>query len=717
MRENNAQTSELRREWLIGAALTSILVVILSVASFWRPVGDMLFDALLRSKAFEPNHQIVIITIDDRSITELGGWPLNRDIYADLLDRLAQPASKPRVIGFNLLFLDPSSADDRLAASMATHSVVLPVGFGFQADGSVRAINPVQAFANVAELAHINAVFESDGSVRGIREYDSGHTHFSLRMHQVALKDTPFVSTLHPSPVRRVRMMDPGEPYLTVSLVDALNAQFLREQFKDKYVLLGVTSSSLGDRFSTLYSGQYNSNTPGVAVLASALQADLTGRFIDVGGSGVTALFNLIGLSLMLIGVLYLSPVRALIGNVLLLLAWVGLSDYLLSRHDFWLDPTPLMLTALLFQALWAWRRTTSMVQAISRTTASLDLGLRNKAKSLLGQREEFIVKHTLLLDQAVQAAKGELDFLSSVIEQLPDALSIFGADKKLLLSNSHFNRLRPGSAEGSAIGLETLSPWLGIAEKTLLEDQTKLVKITLQTEAVALTREMMLRVSQIETSRLGCIWIVVLSDISELRRLESQRDRALNFLSHDMRTPVSSILAISRKGLNEPQKIEQHAKRLLEMMDDFCMAMVSDEPAYQLETEMLENVVYDAIDQVRDLAESKQIQIQTADLFEPAFVKANARLLVRALTNILQNAVKFAPMNSTVFVSLQLENQQAILEIVNNIETNRLETLSAGFGLGLQFVETVIAKHNGQLIRAIPPTGQARVTVALPLE
>uniref|UniRef100_A0A0N5A4J7 CHASE2 domain-containing protein n=1 Tax=Parastrongyloides trichosuri TaxID=131310 RepID=A0A0N5A4J7_PARTI len=80
----------------------------------------------MRAKAGPADENIVIIAIDDRSLEALGQWPWPRDLHARLIDRLTEAGAGP--VAYDVLFTEPSSQDDALAAALARNGKVrLPV--------------------------------------------------------------------------------------------------------------------------------------------------------------------------------------------------------------------------------------------------------------------------------------------------------------------------------------------------------------------------------------------------------------------------------------------------------------------------------------------------------------------------------------------------------------------------------------------------------------
>jgi signal transduction histidine kinase len=233
-----------------------------------------------------------------------------------------------------------------------------------------------------------------------------------------------------------------------------------------------------------------------------------------------------------------------------------------------------------------------------------------------------------------------------------------------------------------------------------------------------------------------GNLRLLILSDMTELRQSQTQRDRALQFLSHDMRTPLASILSLTHKSNSEGmskgarpnlqrEKIIHHANALLEMMDDFILTVSAEAPQYKVQQVLLDNLINDAIEQVADLAEAKSVQLKDTSLESTLFVMANTRLLLRALINLLYNAIKFSPIGSTLTIEVQAQSHSnapeshAVIKLTNPVEIHAgsadLIPSMPGFGLGLDFVDTVIQKHHGHISREIPAQGTATVRISLP--
>ena len=91
----------LRREWVLTAVVAVTLMVLLVFAHWARPWGHVLYDRMMAMQGFHDGDDIVIIAVDDRSLQQLGGWPLQRSRYTELLQRLEDPQVRPKALGLD----------------------------------------------------------------------------------------------------------------------------------------------------------------------------------------------------------------------------------------------------------------------------------------------------------------------------------------------------------------------------------------------------------------------------------------------------------------------------------------------------------------------------------------------------------------------------------------------------------------------------------------
>ena len=216
---------------------------------------------------------------------------------------------------------------------------------------------------------------------------------------------------------------------------------------------------------------------------------------------------------------------------------------------------------------------------------------------------------------------------------------------------------------------------------------------------------------------------ILTFTDITQLKAAENARTEALSFLSHDLRSPMVSVLAIldhhhsgsSTHLSNESvQHIESLVRKNLDYAESFLQLSKADA---LLEANMSPCDLHAVLDaaqvQAMALAASKSIKVVTERCDDDVWVLGDSSLLERALNNLISNAIKFSHEGSQIRLSLTKHEQEARLTVedqgsgidkqdqVTIFERfTRLKSTAGieGAGLGLNFVKTVAKKHLGEI-------------------
>lgn len=273
------------------ATATCVLMIVLSGAA-WR-VDSWFHDAVLSHRDTPVDDRIVIIAIDDKSLSALGRWPWQRHIHADLIDRLRE--AQPRAIAYDVMFSEPDRDDpqgDRaLAEAIARNGrIVLPVMVEpSEPTGTPVEVIPMPAMATAAAaLGHVAVDTDPDGVARSAYlRAGLGDPHWpglAVALYLVAAGDEgrPTLPGLrapetgNTSPYlwhRDYHVLVPYAPtsdFQRVSLVDVLRGDVPNALLRDRLLLVGATASGMGDTISTPVSGA-GSSIPGVVYQANLL--------------------------------------------------------------------------------------------------------------------------------------------------------------------------------------------------------------------------------------------------------------------------------------------------------------------------------------------------------------------------------------------------------------------------------------------------------------
>ncbi|RJF93465.1 sensor histidine kinase [Sphingomonas cavernae] len=231
---------------------------------------------------------------------------------------------------------------------------------------------------------------------------------------------------------------------------------------------------------------------------------------------------------------------------------------------------------------------------------------------------------------------------------------------------------------------------------------------------------------------------IVRLTDISELRATARQRDTMLQFLTHDMRSPQTSILALLAGATAEniagdlSRRIAGHARQTLDLAEEFVQIARAEAADYEMELIDLRDVATDATEQLWAQTQARGMKI-VLDLGDTELlVRGNASLLCRAVANLVSNAIKYGAPDGEVRVRTQVDEAGRAVCVVEDDgrgmapeELARLferfnrfapaDADASGVGLGLVLVRTVVAGHGGVVECVSERDKGSRFTLRLP--
>ena len=238
-----------------------------------------------------------------------------------------------------------------------------------------------------------------------------------------------------------------------------------------------------------------------------------------------------------------------------------------------------------------------------------------------------------------------------------------------------------------------------------------------------------------------GEVLILMLKDISDVKQAMRARSEMLDFLSHDLRSPMISLLALGERYRQQPgtmpdllEQMEHYAQRSLSIAEQFLQLARAEatQEADMTPLDMLP-VVESAVEQVMLQAQQRRVRLRFEYLPEDdVWVSGNHELLERAVVNLLTNAIKYSHPDSQVEVRLYCEEGSVRCEVVDagvGIEPEFLEHLfkrfrraqssggarTRGAGLGLRFVKVVAERHNGDILASSRLDHGSRFTLCLP--
>lgn len=243
---------------------------------------------------------------------------------------------------------------------------------------------------------------------------------------------------------------------------------------------------------------------------------------------------------------------------------------------------------------------------------------------------------------------------------------------------------------------------------------------------------------------RIGAL--VVLNDMTNIRRLENVRREFVANASHEIRTPITSIKGFVETlldGAMDDQEtaqrflkiIRKHSDRLNAIVEDLLslskLEMEAETGQVYLEEGRILDVVKEAVETCHTSIEAKNVSVKI-DCLETLTCRFNPSLLVQALINLIDNAVKFSGEGQTVTIHCQGTEDSIMLSVEDEgvgiesthipriferfyrVDKARSRTLG-GTGLGLAIVKHIALVHNGEVNVTSTPGKGSTFTITIP--
>ncbi len=867
--------------WL-GSFLLILLafVVLLDWSGATTRLDRLVHDSWVRWHQRDAPEEIVIAAIDPASLDVIGRWPWQRETQTKIFDVLARLGARAVVV--DILYTEESrdpDVDRRLAHLLGQVPVsILPVllegGVGRSSNDTL----PIPVLARAAsDIGHVVLPIDSDGIVRRIQlkaGFRRPHwSSLSLAAHQALNPDFTDADI----PGERLELSDPPEDVWTgdhealipfygpagsftqVPVVDLLQGRVPRSVIDGRIVLIGLTSTGLGDVVPTPVSAQ-DRPLPGIEVHANVLAAlDVDGLvtvapswtgllvaacflplllllysrsppqwslFLALGGSLLPVI---VSLTLYSQQQLWFAPISVSIGIISSYLAWsrhrLAYVNRFLERERALLAPHMPERDDLDLQALigffetavrhlpidgwrftvdgkhysggqsipnapadlvgnrWRFRRgihsrryntpgrleisiqlrDEDQANPVKRYIDSLGRVRSRERRMALGGSIEKLQRNAQTLSSELQWLRGVKIFSETIMSGSPMGFAVWNPAGEMIRGNALIERFIP-----------VKSPRVALVDFIrVIEPETEDYALRQRVDGLILRgegwqlayeageQELVIVLSAIGdrlADRLICASVL---DVTAVRSAERARAELVDYLSHDLRSPLISALydieaekpigqlesaelpgpaatqANPEDGLDSDvvrRRIVSNIRRSLSMMDDLLHVARADSLDGSGFTEVLFNAVVDnALDQMLPQATGRDIGFKLDTTDDELWLMGDAGSLERAVCNIIGNAIKYSPEGSSVRVSLRgdPETQCGVLTISDDgvgIDPAELKHLFVrfrrdarvvgkfkGIGLGLALVSRVVRQHGGE-VEAFSPGKGTDIVMQLPL-
>jgi two-component system phosphate regulon sensor histidine kinase PhoR len=361
-------------------------------------------------------------------------------------------------------------------------------------------------------------------------------------------------------------------------------------------------------------------------------------------------------------------------------------------------------------------------------------------------------------MDREIRLLSGERNRSSAILRSMVEGVAVIDAEERLVFYNRAFSEilnLDSAAAEGRPL-IEVVrnSDLLSLIRLALRGDEGLQTDITIgitQTQSFSITAapvkalDVSATVGAPNEKPSGAV--VVLHDVTELRRLERVRQDFVANVSHEFKTPLTAIQGFAETllagALDDPENnrrfleiIRNHAIRLARLTNDLLkLARIE---AGKMELEFSSVGLLELIEACTETtllkANRKEITLEITVPPQLPAVRGDAALLRDVLQNLLDNAIQYTPPRGHISVAASAGPREAVITVTDTgigIPLSDSERIferfyrvdaarsreAGGTGLGLSIAKHIVEAHGGKLWVESTVGQGSKFSFSLPLD
>lgn len=364
-------------------------------------------------------------------------------------------------------------------------------------------------------------------------------------------------------------------------------------------------------------------------------------------------------------------------------------------------------------------------VRELEAVTGKIASGDFNRRAKIHTNDEIGSLAHTFnnMADQLQVRISDSLDKqnkLESILESMESGVIAIDKQEKIMLINPYAKKV---------FGLNEDIIGKNISEDIIDYDFINFIKDTPEIETIEvkilhpIERELRIKKAPIINSiKLPIGTVIVVQDITDIKRLENMRSQFVANVSHELRTPLTSIkgFAETLKYVKEEDTknkfldiIDKEADRLTRLINDILVLSNIENNNRILEVEFDPNeVIIDVINMVSGQAVIKDTKIESFNNHKGLLVGDRDKFF-QLILNLVENAVKYSGEGSNVVVKTYNAKEYMYIEVIDNglgipkedlpriferfyrVDKSRAK---GGTGLGLAIVKHIVKIFNGEI-------------------
>lgn len=355
------------------------------------------------------------------------------------------------------------------------------------------------------------------------------------------------------------------------------------------------------------------------------------------------------------------------------------------------------------------------------------------RSKDEIGEVARSFNKMAEDIESREREIGAERDKTKLIVNELDDALVVYDTDYRILLMNPKAERLL-GVEEKAILGRSLVENIEGIDERFALLYRIIASPVrSKKKEEIRLgeTGERVLEATTIRLAKTGSAparFVKVLHDVTREREIERLKSEFVSIASHQLRTPLSGIKwmvkmvldgdigSITEEQADFLRKVYQSNERMILLVNDLLNVSRIEEgrTTFVFAKFNVTNLLSEILDQMAPIVASKKLTLET-NVKEAGeiIVNGDREKLSLALTNLIDNAIKYTPSRGAISVTVKISDGGAEIAIadtgigISDEDQKKLfkkffRAQSAskieGTGLGLFIVKNIIEKQKGKI-------------------
>ena len=377
--------------------------------------------------------------------------------------------------------------------------------------------------------------------------------------------------------------------------------------------------------------------------------------------------------------------------------------------------------------AVWSGRNVRH-VTTVARKMAAGDLSVRTRATGKdeaaeLGRTLDALAEN---LSRTIADLQGERDLLQGVLQGMSEGVLLLDGEGRVALVNPALRESLLLEADVTGKLLLEAVRHAGLRE-LLDAARTATQPMSGELEVAGLRPRRLLVHARTLPDRPGGL-LAVFVDVTDVRRLETIRRDFVANVSHELRTPIAAVRSAAEtlRGAVEhdpaavarfAEMIERNAERLQHLVDDLLDLSRIESREYHPNLEPLDATpaVQRVVETFRERAQGRGLSLASSLPPDLPRVRADRRALDQVLTNLIDNAVKYASPGASVTVGIAIEGERIRISVADTgpgidpqhlprlferfyrVDTGRSRELG-GTGLGLSIVKHLVEAMGGSV-------------------